>query len=112
MKNVPVETKVDDIKESTGERGWLSVQFTGYNPDDQGSSLHRKWRGLILAVRSDYEHFGIPILSLQSDGPMRVGTDIREVLERLESYRNCDCAGKVKCEFHKEHPDVQTERTE
>lgn len=81
-------------------RSWLSMSFSGFEPDDTRSTLLRRWKGDITAIRNDGVKFTVPVASLQQDGPLRVGEDIRMGLARLESYKNCKCSEKVTCAEH------------
>lgn len=81
-------------------RSWLSISFAGFEADDTGSSLFRKWRGEIKALRSDQTVISIPIISEQRDGPLRCGYDFSKAVERLETYRECMCDSKSVCESH------------
>ena len=92
----------DRIQEETGEKGWVGLEFSGFTPDDQRSSLLRRWKGWITAFRSDGEVIKIAVVSEQSDTPHRIGIDLQRTFETLESYRNCDCTAKEKCAVHAE----------
>ena len=98
--------KDNKIQEETGEKGWVGIEFSGYEPDDERSSLLRRWKARITAFRSDGEVIIVPVTSEQSDTPRRVGEDLVRLFEILESYRNCACTAKEKCDRHAEVSEV------
>lgn len=83
------------------ERSWLNIDFSGFESDDKGSSLFRRWTGKLRALRSDHFLVTIDIASEQRDGPLRVGEDLVEAFGILESYRNCSCSARIICNEHK-----------
>lgn len=97
---VPAPTPAPVTPPSVGERGWLSIEFTGFSPDDNSSSLFRKWKGQLIAKRSDDEVLELPMTVLQSDSPSRVGEDLQRALAALESYLNCKCNCTTRCQAH------------
>ena len=92
--------KRNTIQEDTGEKGWVGLEFSGFEPDDTRSSLLRRWTGRITAFRSDGEVIIIPIVSEQSDTPYRVGQDLLNAFRILEGYRNCECRTGEPCPSH------------
>lgn len=74
------------------QRSWTALTFTGFQPADSTSSLFRKWSGLFCCTRSDGIVFNIPITTVQNDGPVRIGDDLIDLFEQLESRRECNCS--------------------
>ena len=105
VREVKMKDDQDYVMRDTGEKGWLGVEFSGYEPDDQRSSLLRRWVGTITATRSDGEVIKVPIVSMQGDTPQRIGADLIQSFQILESYRNCDCTAKTKCDIHDTRPE-------
>lgn len=105
----PVAPRIDAIRSETGERGWLSVEFSGFDANDNISSLFRRWEGRITAIRSDGEAIIIPVISLSSDTPFRTGDSIQRGLMLLETYRNCACVAGKTCQPHVHMQEIQAE---
>lgn len=93
---------LDKLYEKTGESGWLLIEFTGFDPKDDQSTLFRKWQGQIKAIRSDGEAFFVNVIHLQKDTPLKMGEDLVKAFTLLESFRGCKCTGRQICQEHKE----------
>lgn len=82
------------------DRSWRRITFDGLEPDDERSTLFRKWRGQIVALRSDGQLISINIVHLQQDSPAKIGAGLTDAFDRLESFRNCLCRSKAVCSEH------------
>lgn len=98
-KTETVEPKPED--KVHGERGWLNIEFDGFNPEDSNAALFRRWLGLLTAQRSDGVIILIQIIHLQKDTPMKIGLDFTRAFEILETFRNCQCQLKSPCALHR-----------
>jgi hypothetical protein len=105
----PSETKPTEITSGLGDklqdlmpkrRTWQSLSFTGFEAQDSGSTLFRRWTGSLRALRSDGTKVSVPISMLQNDTPSKMGNALEASFEALSSYLGCECTNKLKCSEH------------